>query len=275
MKIGTFMHQLFVMQNQLDCDTLSDVLKRPELAGLQCVDIDSRHLDVHSLKKIKSQLDDKGISVSSLYCDLRLDAIAARGRTALSDELEVHLERCADLNTNIFMPVPLFNGDLSRDDRQARILDFLHMAVERSPQYGVTMVLENFSALNSTIATIADMKFYLDRVPALQYVLDTGSYWFSDIDNALDACIALLDRTIHVHLKDILPVDVNPPKISKNNGRGYDHVATCEGAIPIREIIAELDKVGYDGALSIELITNDEPLGKTQRSIHNLQQLVH
>ena len=272
MKIGVFLHQLFVMQNQLECKTLSEVLKRPELAGLQCVDADSRHFDVRSLRKVKQQLDDAGLAVSSMYCDIRLDAIKARGCTALSDELDNHLERCADLGTGIFMPVPLFNNEATREDKQAQILDFLHMAVERAPQYGVTMVLENFSRQDSTIATIEDMKFYLDRIPELQYVLDTGSFWISQSCDPYDACVALLDRTIHVHLKDILPVEVNPPK--QMYGRGFDHAVSAEGIAQIREIIAELHKAKYDGTLSIELITNNDPLGKTQRSIRNLQQLI-
>ncbi|MBQ3134598.1 MAG: sugar phosphate isomerase/epimerase [Oscillospiraceae bacterium] len=272
MKIGTFMHQLFVMQDQLGCENLSGVLARPELAGLQCVDADSRHFEVRPIVKIKQQLDDAGIAVSSMYCDIRLDAIKAKGPYALSDEIDTHLERCAMLDTNIFMPVPLFNGDVSREDKQAQILDFLHLCVERSPAYGVTTVLENFSRQDSTIATIEDMKFYLDRIPELQYVLDTGSFWISQSCEAYDACVALLDRTIHVHLKDPVPVDVNPPKTLF--GRGFDHAVVGEGILPIRKIIAELDNAGYDGTLSIELITNNEPLLKTQKSIHNLQQLI-
>ena len=162
-------------------------------------------------------------------------------------------------------------GNLASDE-QAQILDFLHMAVECAPQYDVTMVLENFSRQDSTIASIEDMKFYLDRIPELQYVLDTGSFWISQSCDPYDACVALLDRTIHVHLKDILPVEVDPPK--QMYGRGFDHAVSAEGIAHIREIIAELDKAGYDGTLSIELITNNDPLGKTQRSIHNLQQLI-
>ncbi|MBQ3557534.1 MAG: sugar phosphate isomerase/epimerase [Oscillospiraceae bacterium] len=272
MKIGTFMHQLFVMQDQLGCETLSGVLARPELAGLQCVDADSRHFEVRPIGKIKQQLDDAGIAVSSMYCDIKLDAVKAKTPTALADEIDTHLERCANLGTNIFMPVPLFNGEVSREDKQAQILDFLHMTVERSPQYGVTTVLENFSRQDSTIASIDDMKFYLDRVPELQYVLDTGSFWISQSCNPYDACVALLDRTIHVHLKDIIPVEVDPPK--QMYGRGFDHAVTGEGILPIRDIIAELDNAGYDGTLSIELITSNEPLLKTQKSIHNLQQLI-
>ncbi len=272
MKIGMFLHQLFVMQDQLGCDTLSDVLKRPELTGLQCVDADSRHFDVRPIGKIKKQLDDAGIAVSSMYCDIKLDAVKARGATALSDEIDTHLERCANLGTGIFMPVPLFLGEATREDKQAQILEFLHMAVERSPQYGVTTVLENFSRQDSTIASIEDMKFYLDRIPQLQYVLDTGSFWISQSCDPYDACVALLDRTIHVHLKDILPVEVDPPK--QMYGRGFDHAVSTEGIAHIREIIAELDKAGYTDTLSIELITNNDPLGKTQRSIRNLQQII-
>lgn len=275
MKIGTFMHQLFVMQNQLGCKHLSEVLARPELAGLQCVDADSRHFDVRPIGKIRQQLDDAGLAVSSMYCDIKLDTVKARTPTALSDEIDTHLERCAVLGTDIFMPVPLFSGEVSREDKQARIVDFLALTTERSKAMGITTVLENFSALSSTIATIADMKFYLDRNPDLQYVLDTGSFWFSDVDDAYDACVALLDRTVHVHVKDVLAIDVDPPKISKNNGRGYDHAVTCEGDIRLPEIVAELEKAGYDGTLSIELITDDDPLGKTRRSIRNLQQLIH
>lgn len=272
MKIGMFLHQLFVMQNQLGCKTLSEVLARPELAGLQCVDADSRHFDVRPIGRIKKQLDDNGIAVSSMYCDIKLDLVKARGAAAMSDEIDTHLERCAMLDTNIFMPVPLFHGEMSREDKQAQILDFLAVTAERSRAMGITTVLENFSRQDSTIASIEDMKFYLDRIPQLQYVLDTGSFWISQSCDPYAACVALLDRTIHVHLKDILPVEVNPPK--QMYGRGFDHAVSTEGIAHIREIVAELDKAGYDGTLSIELITNDDPLGKTQRSIRNLQQII-
>lgn len=272
MKIGTFLHQLFVMQNQLGCKTLSEVLARPELSGLQCVDADSRHFDVRPIGKIKKQLDDNGIAVSSMYCDIKLDLVKSRGAAALSDEIDTHLERCAMLDTNIFMPVPLFHGEMSREDKQAQILDFLAVTTERSRAMGITTVLENFSRQDSTIASIEDMKFYLDRIPQLQYVLDTGSFWISQSCDPYDACVALLDRIIHVHLKDPVPVENNPPKTMY--GRGFDHAVVGEGILPLQKLIHTLSGANYNGTLSIELITDNEPLLKTQRSISNLQQLV-
>ena len=124
-----------------------------------------------------------------------------------------------------------------------------------SKQYGIQTVIENYSQPISTCATIADIDFYLSQIPQLGYALDTGNYWFNDLDS-LDACKLFLPRIAHVHLKDIQPMTTDAARTLL--GKRFDCVSPGSGVIHIAEILDVLTSFGYDGVFSLEVNTKND-----------------
>lgn len=89
--------------------------------------------------------------------------------------------------------------------------------------------------------TIEDALRIMDNTPAdiVGITIDTG--WFMTYDIAPDKAVeALLDRIMHVHLKDIKEVG------------GHDTCAYGEGIVPLYECVRILENNGYIGHYSIE-----------------------
>ena len=85
----------------------------------------------------------------------------------------------------------------------------------------------------------------------------------------MEACDKYLERTVHVHMKDIKEMTAEPVRMLE--GRGFDSTAIGEGDLPLKKIVERLKTVGYEGALSIE-ISSPLRLGeKMEKSIRNIK----
>lgn len=89
--------------------------------------------------------------------------------------------------------------------------------------------------------TVEDVLRLVDNTPAnvVGVTIDTG--WFMTYDIAPDKAIEkLLDKVMHVHLKDIKEVG------------GHDTCAYGEGIVPLYDCVKFLESKGYKGHYSIE-----------------------
>ena len=66
---------------------------------------------------------------------------------------------------------------------------------------GICVALENQSLRKRPDSTIADVRYILDNVEGLGYVLDTGNFYCINED-VIEAYESLKDRLVHVHCKD-------------------------------------------------------------------------
>lgn len=105
-----------------------------------------------------------------------------------------------------------------------------------------------------TVQTETMLKI-LDLVPSenLGVNFDTGNVTLFGT-NPLEMLDAVIDKVMHVHLKDL-----DKETYEKYKGRtGIPFGTTIgKGIVPIKEIIERLKKAGFDGELSIECGAND------------------
>lgn len=267
MKIGTFLLHIVKLQELCQMNALDEALKHPAIQGISCVDGDTKVYDRLDLREAKHVLDDHGIQTSSVYHVACCDEIIGAGREQLKDDLKFQLDRCAIVETKMMMPVPECSTEIGFPERRKLMMEYFCTAAELAEPYGIQVVMENYSRAESTFATVADVGCYLDQIPQLGYVLDTGNFWFTHSD-VLEACEKYLSRIVHVHIKDMKNIKDNPPRVFE--GRGFDSVAIGDGDTPIEAIIERLKQIHYSGALSIEISSPVQLVEKLAGSIRYL-----
>lgn len=268
MKIGTFLLHLVQIQERYQMKSLEEVLTSTSVQGIQCVDGDTKVYDQLELPEVKKLLDVHGIQTSSVYHVAVCDEISGAGREGLKDDLKYQLDRCAFMETGIMMPVPSCSANIVLPDRPKLMLEYFSTAVELAQPYGIKVAAENYSRSKSRFTSVTEVGYYLDQLPQLGYVLDTGNFWFTGAD-VLEACDKYLSRVVHVHMKDIQEMAEDPVRTLE--GRGFDSAAIGEGDLPLREIVERLKKIQYEGTLSIEISSPLRLAEKMADSIHNIK----
>lgn len=109
---------------------------------------------------------------------------------------------------------------------------------EMASAQGVETLVEDFDDEKSPTFGLARTKAFLDAVPSVGFVYDTGNF-VSRGERAEDA-LSLLPRTRHFHLKD------HPA----GNARGA--CAVGSGTIPVAKIVTAALNAGYEGWFTIE-----------------------
>ncbi len=268
MKIGTFLLQVERLQLLYRLPSLEEALKLSAMRGISCVDGDTNLYNRLDLSETKKILDDQGVQTSSVYHVAGCEEILGSGRQKLQDDLKYQLDRCAFMETKLLMPVPQCSTQYAFQDRQKLMMEYLAAAAELAEPYGIQTVLENYSRAESACTTNADVDYFLSQLPQVGYVLDTGNFWFT-YSEVMEALEKHLDRIVHVHVKDIKGISVDPPRVLE--GRGFDVVAIGEGDLPLKEIVERLKKNNYTGALSIEISSQLRLAEKMEASVCNLQ----
>ena len=179
------------------------------------------------------------------------------GRCDESEKACRHVETAVKAGANRILVVPGFlSGNASlqmqkampvqekiiaffeSNDKIKRMAEGLSFVAKYGAEKGVTVTVEDFDGLDSPLAGMYGIQWFLQQVPKLMYTLDTGNFLFYG-EKVLDAFELLRDRIAHVHCKDRQP----ETNASLQTGTGY---------IPFTEVLEKLKKQNYDGYLAIE-----------------------
>ena len=275
MEFGTFYQQVERAVQAGDVKSIPAALEAYKQMGLSYVDVDSGIAtpDASPQELLKS-LKDCGIRVGSVFCWHRFPHMESNYMELMREHTKKQLDYIAALECDIFMPVPFVGGvHATPEDRricQDKIVEYLADVVEQSKAYQIRPVLENYSAISCPFATVEDIAYLLDKVPGLDYVLDCGNFWFNNSD-VLEAANRFADKTIHVHLKDVIG---NPDGAIKVDGNAADSVAIGDGEIPFPEIFSILKKSGYNGGLTIEINSSPDLFERTKKSLDYLNRVL-
>ena len=109
---------------------------------------------------------------------------------------------------------------------------------EMAAAHGVETLVEDFDNEKSPTCGLARTKAFLDAVPSVGFVYDTGN--FNSPGERPENGLAILARVRHFHLKD-------RPKC---DARGFSAVGA--GSVPIAKIVSRALDAGYGGWFTIE-----------------------
>ena len=141
------------------------------------------------------------------------------------------------------------------DEQWRNLCDGLAHLADLLESMGMRVVLHNH--VGTYVETAAETKRFLDESDATKvgWCLDVGHLKYGGGD-ALDFLPDYGDRVAHVHLKDVDPdVLARAQAESWSFGdalRGIIFPELGEGLVPIPEIVADLQKRGYDGWYVLE-----------------------
>lgn len=117
---------------------------------------------------------------------------------------------------------------------------------------GITVGMEDFDGIQAPFATVSQLLYFLEGVEKLVCNFDTGNFLYSEED-ALMAYEKCKPYIQYVHCKDrTFQVHEGETPVVTTGGRKMYAVSVGGGCIPMREIVTDLLKNGYDGVFAIE-----------------------
>lgn len=272
MKIGTFFDGIDLAIENNEVKSMEDAFERLVPLGLSFVDLSSRSLvEKYSTAELSKRLKNSGVFVGSVY---HLYPFDYRNKNIIEEKKEDtkrQLEMCTQLECKLFMPVPMIDGEHESEDARKNcrsiVTEYFADVSEQAKNYDIKVIVENYSKVSFPFSKIEDFSYIFSQVPSLYYALDTGNYKYGDSD-VLEAMRKLMDITEHIHLKDITPqTDENIIK----TGKIWESVALGKGVIPMKEIIAEIKKNGYNKTATIELVHEADLINKIAQSLTYLK----
>ena len=247
MRLSVFFDHILQAKEQTG-KSLEELLAGVRNAGIEAVEINLTYLCEHS--DVWNVLKAAGLGVSCIY------EFYDMGHSDETEKAKKHVDTAVSVGAKRILIVPGFlAGEASKEMQKCmpvkeNIVAFfeenkeikgmaegLSFAAKYGKEKGVTVTVEDFDGLDSPLAGMYGIHWFLQQVPELMYTLDTGNFLFYGED-VLEAFALLKDRIAHVHCKDRQP----ETNASVQTGTGY---------IPFTEIIDRL-KENYEGFLAIE-----------------------
>lgn len=245
MKLSVFYDHILQAKEQTG-KSLEELLQGVRAVGIEAVEICLTYLVEH--RETLKLLKDADLGISCIY---EFFAMESQDETRKLSQL---IDTAKEVQAGKVLIVPGFVSEEEKIKMQAcmkdlekvsaymstnakieRMAEGLSYAAKLGVEKGVIVTVEDFDDNKSPLSGMNGIRFFLDRIPELQYTLDMGNF----ITNGEDVLVAwelLKDRVAHVHCKD----------------RGDVSVAVGDGYLPIAELVHRLRETGYDDYLAIE-----------------------
>lgn len=248
MKLSVFFDHVLQAREQTG-KSVEELLAIVRAAGIEAVEINLDYLCEHP--EIWDALKAAGLGISCIY------EFYDMGCRDEKEKAKKHVDTAVSVGAKRILVVPGFLsgedslqmqkvmpvqedivGLFERNDEIKRMAEGLAFAAKYGKEKGVVVTVEDFDGLDSPLAGMYGIYWFLQQVPELMYTLDTGNFLFYGED-VLDAFELLKERIAHVHCKDRQP----ETNVSVQTGTGY---------IPFAEVLEKLKRQNYDGFLAIE-----------------------
>ncbi len=194
------------------------------------------------LKEAKKMIDDHGLQVSAIGSPI--------GKVKLDEPFGPHLDKfkhAADLA--VFFETPFIRmfsyyapEGKNIDDYREQVMERMTAKIEVLSDVDVTMVHENEAHIyGHTAANCVDLVETIDS-PKLRLVYDPANFvWGEKITNNVEVCWPVMKPyVVHIHIKDW------------KLGSGDVGSVPGKGDGQIKELLAELAAINYDGCMTME-----------------------
>ena len=222
-------------------------------------------LDTLGENALRAALTDNGVKLGCLIIGLPFYTAPEE----IAPLMDVALKQAQRMGTEYLMVIPGGTDEaniqacaaMTRQQMLDRAVECYAAAVEMAKPYGVTVCFENTPQTFKPLASAEDCLHVLRRVPGLGFVFDTAN--FRVANTACDE-LAIYQQMkpyiVRFHIKDVILCDGLPGEICEN-GQYIRMVPTGEGVIPMKQLLQQLSRDGFDGALAIEYSAPPEANG--------------
>jgi 2-keto-myo-inositol isomerase len=224
-----------------DCEAYS-------AAGFRHIELWFAKLRKQGLKppRVESLLRQHGLTPASACAS---DASLWRQQGSLASrlpEFDRNFELAQGLNVPRYVLFSSVSGDVTQDDYRAAVERFVRVA-ELAARYKVRIAFE-FIALSSLYGSLLSSLQLLREAaqPNAGICLDTF-HFFAGVSKFEDLQELRPGEVEHVHFHDV------PASIPRELLVDPNRVPPGQGVIPLKQVIAALRRIGYQGALSTEL----------------------
>jgi sugar phosphate isomerase/epimerase len=228
---------------------------------------------------VKSVTADAGLAISAYVIFVDFANPSAAERRAQVDLGNSLLERTVEIGTPLAMIVPaVYKPELSLADQTNWMIEGIRACAERAESIGITMVAENIDYLPMRPfmgrgVQCRDVCAAVDS-PAFRLIYDAGCALCLEEDS-IETLREMAPYIRHVHLKNgrlLAPGEQAERYNDSVNGRRFVATALNDGLVDTRPVLAELDRIGYDGCLLIEY-QGEDPTTAVPRSVEYLRSL--
>lgn len=244
MKLSVFYDHILQAAEQTG-KSLPELLQEAKNAGIDAVEINMTYLNEH--EETYALLKAAQLAVSCVY---EFYAMDSRDET---ERARLHVATAKKAGSGKILVVPGFFPEaassytacihdygqtatfLEQNEKARRMAKGMAKLVAMAKAENIQTVIEDFGSIDSPIACVNGMRWFLQQIPDLRAAFDTGNFIIHH-ENIFTAWEALKDKVTHVHCKD----------------RGERSVAVGDGYIPMKEILGEILASGYDGYFAIE-----------------------
>lgn len=244
---------------------LLDVCRRARELGVAYVELSEEELIAAEAEGCRV-LVDSGLRIGCVYKWFDF------GHDQRQESTEALVDRAVRAEVRDLLVVPGFLTEKDdRHDAMERMADCVEYLCDYADERGVRVGLEDFDGATAPYATLAEVRWFLERVPKLRFTLDTGNFLYSGED-VLAALDALGERIGYVHLKDRRRTGEpgEAPQLAADGSAMYAS-PVGGGIIPMETILRKLQALDYRGKLAIEHFGAPDQLRCLEESVRWLQ----
>lgn len=265
--------------------TMQQVLVKAKKAGIQGVEINLSCL-LEQEEEILQLLKEQDMCISCIY------EFYDWGNQPNATKVKQHIDAAVRVGAKKILVVPGFVTDEEAIELNAKSLvedqlflwmdsnhkincmkEVLCQAVVYGKQQDVLVTLEDFDDKKAPYARMNQLYYFMKKVDGLRFTMDAGNFAYSDED-ALTAYHKLKPYVVHVHCKDR---GMEEHVTGHCYNKGLAAVPVGKGYMPIKEVVTDLIKSGYDDFLAIEHFGASNQLTymiESAEFLHNLMQNV-
>lgn len=265
MKLAVFYHHIAEAAMQTG-KSIDEILSAVKSFGIDYAEVDLG--DILESESIIYALDRAEMKISSIYGFYNFSN-SPDGSAGMR-----HVDLAAEYGAEKIMIIPGFyttaDENIHLKERENMIIA-THTLCRYAESKNIIPTIEDFDDFNSPIADAEGMLRFLERIPQLKVTFDTGNFMYSCQDE-LHAFSLLKDRIAHVHCKDrSLVCNQNCEEKLTVDGRAMYPSPVGKGCIKMKEIIHNLNSMGYDGIFTIEHFGADNQLEYIKKSAETLK----
>jgi sugar phosphate isomerase/epimerase len=191
------------------------------------------------------------------------------------------LDRTAEMGARLAMIVPgTVKPEVPHSEQQFWLVEGLAVCAEHAQSIGITLVAENidYPPVRPLMGRGADCAAIARQIdsPAFRLIFDTAAPLFVH-EAPRQALAEMAPYLAHVHLKNARPLEPGEPAgryLESTRGRRFQGTSLREGVVDIESLLAELQRLDYDGCLSIEYQGEADPREVLRRDIAWVRRLL-
>lgn len=260
--------------------TLEEVVSICGELGADGLELMHPYWEDHSARQLKRMAAEAGLP---LVCYIfHSDLIVSSGsRREAAERTFRLLDRTAEMGARLAMIVPgTVKPGVPLAEQRSWLVEGLAACAAHAQSIGITLVAENIDyppvqPLMGTGADCAAIAAEIDS-PAFRLIFDTAAPLFVH-EAPRQALSAMTPYLAHVHLKNARPLKPGEPAgryLDSTRGRRFQGTSLREGVVDLKPLLAELQRLDYDGCLSIEYQGEADPREVLGRDIAWVRRLL-